>query len=51
MRTFKTVMKGQLMLVQGKLFRRDSQGKFLFIRTGKNQITVVSSLMNTVQFK
>lgn len=50
-REFKTVMKGQLLLVQGKLFRKDTDERYLFVRTGKNQITVVSSLMNSTNFK
>jgi hypothetical protein len=50
-REFKIVMKGQLLLIQGKLFRKDEAERYLFVRTGKNQITVVSSQMNTTDFK
>ena len=49
-KVFKTVMKGQLLLIQGKLLRKDKDENLLYIRTGKKQITIVNALINTTDF-
>lgn len=47
---FTAVMKGSLSLNQGKLLRKSRDEEILFVRTGKGEITVLSSLMDSTNY-
>ena len=48
--SFTVAMKGNLFLNQGKLLKKDPDQRLVVIRTGKCQLTVVKSLMNSPDY-